>query len=47
MNEVKKNIFSSNEDVNTILKSIIKSKSFANGYIFCGAEGIGKKKAAI
>ena len=47
MNEVKKNIFSFNEDVNTLLKTIIKSKSFANGYIFCGAEGVGKKKAAL
>ena len=47
MNEVKKNIISSNEDVNTLLKSIIRSKSFANGYIFCGAEGVGKKKAAL
>ena len=47
MNEVKKNIFSSNGDVNTLLKSIIKSKSFANGYIFCGSEGVGKKKAAL
>jgi len=47
MNEVKKNIFSFNEDVNTYLKSIIKSKSFANGYIFYGAEGVGKEKAAL
>ena len=47
MNKVKKNIFSFNEDVNTLLKTIIKSKSFANGYIFYGAEGVGKKKAAL
>ena len=47
MNKVKKNIFSFNEDVNTLLKTIIKSKSFANGYIFSGAEGVGKKKAAL
>ena len=47
MNVVKKNIFSFNEDVNTLLKTIIKSQSFANGYIFCGAEGVGKKKAAF
>ena len=47
MNEIKKNIFSFNDDVNTYLKSIIKSKSFANGYIFCGAAGVGKKKAAL
>ena len=47
MNEIKKNIFSFNDYVNTYLKSIIKSKSFANGYIFCGAAGVGKKKAAL
>ena len=47
MNEDKKNIFSFNEDVNAYLESIIISKSFANGYIFCGAEGVGKKKAAL
>ena len=47
MNEIKNNIFSFNEEVNTLLERIIKSKSFANGYIFCGAEGVGKKKAAF
>jgi len=47
MNETKNNIFSFNEEVNTLLERIIKSKSFANGYIFCGAEGVGKKKAAF
>ena len=47
MNEIKNKFFSFNEEVNTLLERIIKSKSFANGYIFCGAEGVGKKKAAF
>ena len=47
MNEIKNKIFSFDEEVNTLLERIIKSKSFANGYIFCGAEGVGKKKAAF
>ena len=47
MNEIKNKIFSFNEEVNTLLERIIKSKSFANGYIFCGAEGVGKKEAAF
>ena len=47
MNEIKNNIFSFNEEVNTLLERIIRSKSFTNGYIFCGAEGVGKKKAAF
>ena len=38
MIEVKKNNFFLNEDVNTCLNNIIKNKSFANGYIFYGAE---------
>ncbi len=36
-----------NEEVNICLNSIIKNKSFANGYIFYGAEGVGKKQTAI
>jgi len=44
---VKKNNFFLNEEVNTILKNIIKNKSFANGYVFCGAEGLGKKQTAL
>ena len=36
-----------NEEVNLCLNSIIKNKLFANGYIFCGAEGIGKKQTAL
>ena len=47
MIEVKKNNFLFNEEVNTYLHNIIKNKSFANGYIFYGAEGLGKKQTAI
>ena len=47
MIEVKKNKFFLNEEVNTILKNIIKNNSFANGYIFYGAEGLGKKQTAL
>ena len=36
-----------NEEANTLLKSIIKNKSLANGYIFYGAEGLGKKQTAL
>jgi len=46
MIEVKKKFFF-NEEVNTYLKSIIRNKSFANGYIFNGAEGVGKKQTAL
>ncbi|MDC3147809.1 DNA polymerase III subunit delta' [Prochlorococcus sp. AH-716-I07] len=47
MIEVKKNNFFLNEEVNTFLKNIIKNKSLANGYIFYGAEGLGKKHTAL
>ena len=47
MIEVKKNNFFLNEEVNTCLKNIIKNKSLANGYIFYGAEGVGKKQTAL
>jgi DNA polymerase-3 subunit delta' len=47
MIEVKKNNVFLNEEVNTCLNNIIKNKSFANGYIFYGAEGIGKKQTAL
>ena len=47
MIKVEKNNFFFNEEVNTCLKSIIKNKSYANGYIFCGAEGVGKKQTAL
>ncbi|EEE41089.1 DNA polymerase III subunit delta' [Prochlorococcus marinus] len=47
MIEVKKNNFLFNEEINSYLKKIIKNKSFANGYIFYGAEGVGKKQTAL
>ena len=47
MIEVKKNNFLFNEEINTYLNKIIKNKSFANGYIFYGAEGVGKKQTAL
>ena len=36
-----------NEEINQYLDNIIKNNSLANGYIFFGAEGIGKKETAI
>ena len=47
MIDVKKNNLFFNSEVNTYLKSIIRYKSFANGYIFYGAEGVGKKQTAL
>ena len=47
MFEFKKNNFFLNEEVNTFLKNIIKNKSLANGYIFYGSEGLGKKQTAL
>ncbi len=47
MIEVKKNNLFLNEEVNSCLNNIIKNKSFANGYIFYGAEGVGKKQTAF
>ncbi len=47
MIEIKKNNFLFNDEVNTFLKNIIKNKTFANGYVFCGAEGLGKKQTAL
>ena len=47
MIKVKKNNFLLNEEVNTCLNNIIQKKSFANGYIFYGAEGVGKKQTAL
>ena len=47
MIELKKNNFLLNEEVKTFLKNIIKNKSLANGYIFYGAEGLGKKQTAL
>ena len=36
-----------NKEVNENLESILKRKAFSNGYIFYGAEGIGKKQTAM
>ena len=47
MIEIKKNNFIFNEEVNTYLKGILKNKVFSNGYIFYGAEGVGKKQTAL
>ena len=47
MIKFKKNNFLFNEEVNNYLNNIIQNKSFANGYIFCGAEGVGKKQTAL
>ena len=47
MIEGKKNNFFLNEEINNYLYNIIKNKSFANGYIFYGAEGVGKKQTAL
>ena len=47
MIEFKKKDLLLSEEVNRYLKMVIKNKSFANGYIFYGAEGLGKKQTAI
>ena len=47
MIEERGNNFFLNEEVKTCLNNIIKNKAFANGYIFYGAEGVGKKQTAI
>jgi len=47
MIEVKKNNFFFDEEVNNYFNNVIKNKSFANGYIFYGAEGVGKKQTAL
>ena len=47
MIEEEKNNFLFNEEVNTCLNRIIENRSFANGYIFFGAEGVGKKQTAL
>jgi len=47
MIQVNKNNLFQNEEVNAFLNNIIKKKSFANGYIFYGAEGVGKKQTAL
>tara|TARA_B100001989_G_C24505051_1_gene447026 strand:+ start:75 stop:1034 length:960 start_codon:yes stop_codon:yes gene_type:complete len=47
MIEFKKNNYLLNEEINKYLKKIIKYESYANGYIFYGAEGVGKKQTAL
>ena len=47
MIKVKKNNFFLNKEVNKYLNRIIKNKSLNNGYIFYGAEGVGKKQTAL
>jgi len=47
MIEAKKNNLLLNEEVNTYLNNIVNKKSFANGYIFYGPEGVGKKQTAF
>ena len=47
MIKVKKNNLFLNEEVKKYLNRIIKNKSFTNGYIFYGAEGVGKKQTAL
>ena len=47
MIDAKNNNLLFNAEVNTCLKNIIKNKSFANGYIFYGADGLGKKQTAL
>jgi len=47
MIEAKNNNLLLNEGVNTYLDRIVQNKSFTNGYIFYGAEGVGKKQTAL
>ena len=47
MIEDKKNNLFFNKEVNIYLHNIIKNKLFTNGYIFYGAEGVGKKQTAL
>ena len=47
MIKVEKNNFFLNQEVNKYLNRIIKNKSFTNGYIFYGADGVGKKQTAL
>ena len=41
------NKFLINSEINNYLDNIVKTKLFSNGYIFYGAEGVGKKQTAI
>ena len=36
-----------NRDVGKLLDKIVNTKTFSNGYIFHGAEGVGKKETAL
>jgi len=47
MIKVKKNNFFLNEEIKGYLNSIIKKNSYSNGYIFYGAEGVGKRQTAF
>jgi len=47
MIELKENNCSANKEIDKCLRTIIKNKSFANGYIFYGPEGLGKKQTAL
>ncbi len=47
MTKFKNNICLNNLEVNNYLENIIKTNSFANGYIFWGAKGVGKKQTAL
>ena len=47
MIKVKKQNFFLNKEVNKYLNRIIENKSFTNGYIFYGDEGVGKKQTAL
>ena len=47
MFDSKANNYLINVEVNKYLESIIRTKLFANGYIFYGAEGLGKKQTSL
>ena len=47
MVDFKQNNLLINKEVNQYLESIIKKKLFANGYIFFGEEGLGKRQTAL
>ena len=47
MTKLKNNICLNNLEVNNYLENIIKTNAFANGYIFWGAKGVGKKQTAL
>tara|TARA_B100000401_G_scaffold163622_1_gene109317 strand:- start:96 stop:1058 length:963 start_codon:yes stop_codon:yes gene_type:complete len=47
MTKFQTNQFLINDEVNQHLQNIINSKLFATGYIFSGADGLGKKETAL